>query len=129
MRLPKTLGTCVDNLYKLNQEKAALTKKFNAEEKVIKEKIDALEAHVFETFGKQKLEGGLGKVAKVRIIEKDMPTAKDWGKVYNYIVENDAFDLLQKRLSTKAYADRAESEGGIPGIETFRKITLSVTKL
>lgn len=51
--------------------------------------------------------------------KKDKPTAGDWQKLYAYIKENDAFDLLQKRLTETAVTARWEEGEEIPGIVKF----------
>lgn len=129
MRIPKLLGTCVDNLKKLRDEKAALKKKHDAEMKKITDQITALENHLIETIPKSKLNGAMGKLAKVSLIKKDVPTVDDWSKVYDYIGSHDAFDMMQRRVNVKAIEDRWKAGEKIPGVTTFTKVTLSVTKV
>jgi hypothetical protein len=50
---------------------------------------------------------------------KEKPTTGDWSKLYAYIKENDAFDLLQKRLTETAVAARWEDGIEIPGVVKF----------
>lgn len=50
---------------------------------------------------------------------KEKPTAGDWSKIYKWIAENDAFDLLQKRLTEKAVEARWEDGIEIPGVVKF----------
>ena len=128
MKMPKTIGTCVDHLFKLEQEKKALNKAFQAKEKEIKSKIAIYNDHLLTEFGKSRLDGAIGKNAKVKVMEKDVPTVKDWGQLYAFIVKNDAFDLLQKRVSAPAWSEREDDGIHVPGVETFKKVTLSITK-
>lgn len=129
MKMPKTLGTCVDHLYKLEQEKKALNKQFKDKEKDLKEKIAAYENHLMSEFGKTRLDGAIGKHAKVKVNSRNVPTVKDWGKVYDFISDNDAFDLLQKRISAAAWEERLNDGVTVPGVDTFKKVTLSITKV
>jgi hypothetical protein len=50
---------------------------------------------------------------------KDKPTVGDWAKLYAFIKENDAFDLLHKRLTEKAVEERWEDNVEIPGVVKF----------
>ena len=42
-------------------------------------------------------DSGLTKVSNVKFVTKMKPVAKDWDAIHTYIIENDAWDLLQKR--------------------------------
>ena len=57
------------------------------------------------------------------------PQAADWDQVYKYMVDNDAMDLVQKRLHERAVNDRFEDGITIPGIEFYEVNDLSVGKL
>ena len=57
------------------------------------------------------------------------PQAADWDQVYKYMVENDAMDLVQKRLHERAVNDRFEDGITIPGIEFYEVNDLSIGKL
>lgn len=50
---------------------------------------------------------------------KQVPTAGDWRKIYDWIKENDAFDILHKRLTDTAIKAREEDGIIIPGIVTI----------
>ncbi len=50
---------------------------------------------------------------------KEKPVAKDWAKIYTWIAQNDAFDLLQKRLTETAVQARWDDKVEIPGIAKF----------
>jgi len=57
------------------------------------------------------------------------PQAADWDQVYKYMVDNDAMDLVQKRLNATAVNDRFEDGITIPGIEFYEVNDLSIGKL
>lgn len=55
--------------------------------------------------------------------------ATDWEEFYRYIKENDAFYLLQKRISSNAFREVMQIEGvAPPGTEPVEKDKLSFTK-
>jgi len=124
MSIPKTLGGCADKLYQLNEKKREASKKVTA----IEEEIKALKEHVIESLPKSKLTGASGKLANVRVVTKAVPQVKDYDKFYNYVKENEAFDLLQRRLSEAAIKARFEEGEKIPGIDFFNVVSVSITK-
>ena len=70
-----------------------------------------------------------GSTHKVTLKTVSKPQAEDWQAVYQYIKDNDAFELLQRRLGEGAVAERTEAGEKIPGIAFYLKSTLSVSKL
>jgi len=70
-----------------------------------------------------------GLKIRVKISKKSKPQATDWSKVYEYMVENDAMDLVQKRLHEGAIKLRLEDGIEIPGIEFYEVTDLSIGKL
>ena len=41
---------------------------------------------------------------------------QDWSKVFAYVEENQAHDMLQRRITPKAALERIKAEGAIPGM-------------
>jgi hypothetical protein len=61
---------------------------------------------------------GVTEVAMTTTME---PMATEWPKVLDYIIANDAVDLLQKRLTASAVKARWENGEIIPGIVSTAK--------
>ncbi len=61
---------------------------------------------------------------------RNMPVAKkiEWEELYNYIVENHAFDLLHRRLSVSNLVDRLEAGEKVPGVSLGAISRLDITK-
>jgi hypothetical protein len=53
---------------------------------------------------------------------------KDWDAVYEYVKENEAFYLIQRRISNKPFQELLESGQTVPGIEKFTKRAISIRK-
>ena len=70
-----------------------------------------------------------GSTHKVTIQTKSKPIAADWQQVYDYMIANDAMDLVQKRLTEGAVNARFEDGNDIPGIEFIDVNSLSVSKI
>lgn len=61
------------------------------------------------------------------VVNKEVPTLKDWNAFLAWVGETGRFDCLQKRVSEKAVTD-TEDWHNIPGIQRFNSPKLSVTK-
>lgn len=61
------------------------------------------------------------------VSENEVPTAENWEQIYAYIKENDAFELLQKRLSAKACLEAANFED-IEGMSFFTQKKLALRR-
>ena len=123
--IPNTVGRAAD-LYK---EVSALRIRMDKEVKKVKARETELKNHMIDNLSKSEDQGAVGLLYRVQLTEKVKPTAVDWEKIYDYIVENDRFDLLEKRLGDRAVLDIFEETGKMPpGIGKFNAIDISVTK-
>ena len=125
------IGLQIDRLWKQKEKvKLAQDEVKKMEDKLAKvtAKFVEYEAEIFTEFGDTALEGAIGSLAKVKIIKTQLPTVKDWNKVYKFIHRTKSFDLLQKRMSSVAWRARFEDKKLVPGTECFTKKTLSLTK-
>lgn len=121
---PDDLGACIDLAYNLRKERLAAEKTV-AEMKAAEENI---RNHLFATFGEEGLEGAKGSIATASVSEELKPQVDDWDQVYAYIVEKEAWDLLEKRMSRVAFRDRFEAGEYVPGTQAFNHKKLSLVK-
>lgn len=117
------IDALIDALYKADSvvEKARRVLEAAANEQTLAEEA------VTQKLQDLGLDAARGKAGGVEIKKTDLPHVKDWPVVYKYITKNDAFDLLEKRISRKAWHDRNE-DGTVPGIEVFVKHGLKRVK-
>ena len=114
-----------------DQYKAARDERLKLQKEVdkLKENETALYNELHEALMENKdLDGIVGKTCVVKLVTKRVPTATDWDAVYNHIIENHAFELLQRRLSAPAVKEHWEEGETIPGIDAYDVTSLSVTK-
>lgn len=121
---PTDLGGCIDALYNLRVERLSAEKVV----KGMKSQELALSVRIKELLDAISLEAGSGRLATGSVIHSVEPTAKDWPAIYKFITENDAFDMLQRRLSPLAVKERWDEGIIVPGIEKFDTWDLSLTK-
>lgn len=121
---PKQLGEVADIYHIKRAERLAADKvaaKLKAEESMA-------EALLIAQMTKQEVSAAGGKLLRVSLNTNDpdyVPTVKDWTKFYDYIKENDAFELLERRPGKAACRERWDDGKAIPGVEKFPVYKLS----
>lgn len=123
--IPKKLGDVADLLFKTRAERLATTKKVEE----LQARETALKNHLIDNLPKSEATGVAGKAARVQIVVKQRLGVKNWEEVYAYIKKNNAFDMLQRRLSDTAVKDRLEAGKKVPGVEFTAVADVSITKL
>lgn len=118
-----TIGTMIDAIRKLDLEIDTHQEKIRK----LKEKQKPLEDKLLKALQKAGVENAAGKIGKARISKNRHPQGKEWPKIYAYIVKKKAWDILQRRLSSRAVLDRLEDGEPIPGITIYEETAVSVT--
>lgn len=123
--LPEAIGRCGD-LYK---EVQAIRLAMDKEVKEVKARENQIKQHIIDNLSKSDDTGAVGLLYRVQVTEKAKATVKDWEKFYDFVAEQDRFDMLSKSISQKAAMDYFEEEDTMPpGTEKFNAVGLSVTK-
>lgn len=123
-KFPKSLGACADRLAELRETRKGaqeIVDGIDAEEK-------ALKAHIIDTMPKGDT-GASGKKFKVAVVVKEVPQVKDWEAFYKHVLKTKDFSLLQRRLGEAAVKERWELGKVVPGVEAFKAVTVSLTKI
>lgn len=97
--------------------------------KAIKKEEDELSRRIIAVLYENDTYFAAGKRVRVKLNVTTRPVATDWQVVYDYMVVNDAMDLVQKRLHYAAIDDRIENGEEIPGIEFVEVTKLSIGKI
>lgn len=120
---PKSMGACADLLHQMRADRLNADK--FAEE--LKKRENELKEHIINNLPKGD-EGAVGKTHRVVIVRKTKQNVKDWNAFFGYVKKNNAFDLVQRRISEKAVQDRLDDGKKIPGLEPFQVVDISLTK-
>lgn len=124
-KVPKTIGGAIDLLNAVRTERKKLQGKAESE----KRQEGMIEEKILAQFGKSDLEGARGKTAQCSIKRSDVPTIEDFDKVWSYARKNDRPDLFQRRLSVEAVRLLWADKKTVPGVGTFTKVSLNLTKI
>lgn len=114
---------------RLQREK--LAKKYEQEDAVFKEQMDRLEEAMLNTcndIGAETLRTESGTIVKTL---KENYICGDWDNFKKFILENEALELLQQRISQtnfKEFITTRKDEGLPPGISTMREFKITVRK-
>lgn len=127
------LGTLIDRHYKANQEVAEakrLVAKAEQEVKRRQAKADKIGAEIRERFDMGDIQGAAGTLAKAELKTLTSPQLADWDKLRQFVIENNAVDLFQRRVNKSAWLERLADRNNrpIPGIKKFDRVVLSTTK-
>ena len=121
---PGTIGGCVDQLYKLREDRIALQR--NVDE--LKKQEKELKDHIYEEFGENELDGARGKVASAHLVRSTVAHINDFEAACRWIARREAWDLLYRRISDPAYRLRIEERIAVDGVEPFPATNLSLVK-
>jgi hypothetical protein len=120
-----TLSQMVDAYIEMREQRLSMDRA--AAE--LKEQESELKAALMTALAENKASAVGGRTHRVTLKNKDVPTVTNWPALYDYITHNDAFDLLQKRLSGPAVEERWKDGVNIDGVGTVSVLELSVNKL
>jgi hypothetical protein len=123
--LPNSIGKCAD----LYSDVRALRLAMDKEAAAVKARETEIREHIISNLSKSDDTGAAGLRYRAQIVMKDVPHLTDWSLFTGYILENDRFDLLQKRLGEKAVMDMIAAGEAIPGVERMKIPDVSITKI
>ena len=122
---PQTLGAMIDELKAIDLQRKELAN----QDKVLADQYKILEAQVMRRLDEEETTMSRGKHASATITETTVAQVKDWDSFYEFVTENDALFLLQRRVANAAYRDLIDAGETVPGVVPFIKRALSVRAL
>lgn len=109
--------TLVEKVIQMWRSKRAARLEANRVMEKLKEEETMYASWLQEVFRQQKLEGMLIDGRITGLTPSDTPVVSDKEAFQKYILENNALDLLQFRLSVAAVNERKENGVKVPGTE------------
>ncbi len=127
MNIP--INKVIDTYLKLRGEKETLESKTKEKVKSIKEQMAKLEAYIKEQADEQGVDSFKTGNGTAFLTTTDFAQVADWDAVLEFIKDNDAFDLLEKRVSKTAVRGYIEADKSVPsGINYGTRIDDNVRK-
>ncbi len=103
----------VDKLHTLRQARLAADK----ESRKLKKQEDDVNAFIIAEMREKAITEAHGELLVVELDVKEKGSVEDWDALWSYIRENDAFELLHKRLTDSAVKERWDAGEEVPGVE------------
>lgn len=94
----------------------------------LKSRRDKLEQQLLDMLDDQELTRVAAGKFTVSITENVVPTVDDWDSFYQFMKDEDALFMLQRRPSPPAYREMLEARDGeeIPGVSSYTKRAISL---
>ena len=110
-------------------EKESLESDTKAKVKIIKENMAKLEAWLKEKADKDGVDSFKTSRGTAFLTTTDFARVEDWDATLGFIKDNDAYDLLEKRVSKTAVRGYIEANKSVPsGINYGTRIDVNVRK-
>lgn len=119
---PPNLGETISRMLEIRAEKARLADL----EKVLNEEWRLHEANLIRLLDEQGATKVSSGVATASVTTEIVPMVDDWERFYDYIYNERAFHLLQRRPSSAAYRELQQAGTDIPGVTPFSKRSISL---
>jgi hypothetical protein len=125
------LDDLVTTYLTIRNERNTLKNQWEIKDSELKADLDQLEQAMLvacNEINADSIRTGSGTIIKSL---KETYTCGDWDNFKQYVVENNALDLLQQRISQtnfKEFMSTRQDEGLPPGISTLREFAITVRK-
>jgi len=124
-----TVDTVIDTYLKLRGKKEAIEAETKQKVKGIKDNMAKLEAWLKEKADDQGVKSFKTDHGTAFLTTTDFAQVADWDAVLGYIKENDAYDMLEKRVSKTAVRGYIEKNKSVPsGVNYGTRIDVNVRK-
>jgi hypothetical protein len=124
-----TVDDVVAAYLKLRQRKEAIEAEVKDEVKTLKEKMEQLEAWIKEQADAQGVTSFKTKHGTAFLTTTDYANVADWDAVLGFIRENEAFDMLEKRISKIAVRGYIDANKAVPpGVNYGTKLEVNIRK-
>ena len=123
--MPASVGLCADLYSEVRELRLAMQKIVDE----VKARETEIKDYIINELPKSQNTGAAGKKYRAQIVTKDVPTLKNWDELTLYITHTGRFDLLYKRIAEKPVKDMWEAGESVPGVEKFKVVDVSITKL
>jgi hypothetical protein len=124
-----SVGEVIRTYMKLRDQKSAIEAQLKDKVASLKDKMEKLEAYLKTQMDAQGLTSFKSDFGTAFLTTTDYANVADWDAVLSYIRENEAYDLLEKRVSKIAVRSYIEQTKSVPpGINYGTKLEVNIRK-
>lgn len=129
MSTTPNVGDVIRTYMKLRDQKAAIEGEVKERVADLKAKMEKLEAYLKTQMDAQGLTSFKSDYGTAFLTTTDYANVADWDAVLGFIRENEAFDMLEKRVSKIAVRGYIEANKAVPpGITYGTKLEVNIRK-
>lgn len=123
------IGDVIRTYMKLREQKAAIEAEAKDRLAGLKVKMEKLEAYLKIQMDEQKLTSFKSEYGTAFLTTTDYANVSDWDATLDFVRTNDAFDMLEKRVSKLAVRDYIELHKKVPpGVTYGTKLEVNIRK-
>lgn len=123
------IGDVIRTYMKLREQKAAIEAETKDRLTELKAKMEKLEAYLKIQMDQQKLTSFKSEYGTAFLTTTDYANVSDWDATLDFVRTNDAFDMLEKRVSKLAVRSYIEAHKKVPpGITYGTKLEVNIRK-
>jgi len=123
------IGDVIRTYMRLRDQKAAIEGEVKGKVADIKAKMEKLEAYLKAQMDAQGLTSFKSDYGTAFLTTTDYANVANWDAILDYIRANDAYDMLEKRVSKTAVRGYMDKEKSVPpGINYGTKLEVNVRK-
>ena len=115
-----TLDDKINNLVEVKKQ----IKDINEQLKGIKEREEEIARDLIRELEKAGLKRMANDSATISVVTENVPDVTDWDEFYRFISEQQAFELLHKRVSATAFRELSQTQD-VPGVQTRELVKLN----
>jgi len=126
-----TLDELTRDYMSLRREREKLATQFKQEDGALQEAQAVIESKLLELCAEHNLDSVRTQSGTVMRSIKSRVHVLDWDSFYNYVLENQAPQLLQKRVhesNFEEFMSERQDEGLPPGVNVVREYSITVRK-
>jgi hypothetical protein len=126
----RKLDKVAETYVKIRDARAALKKQYEAEDNALKDQLATLDGFLLETMQSLGAESVRTKHGTVYLSVSVKPNCGDWNALYAWITENDAFDVLERRVKKSFIVDymKENKDELPPGISVLHEYTVTIRR-
>ena len=124
-----TIDVVIDHYVKLRDRKSALKAEYDKQVKEVELKMNKFEAYLLQQADAQGVTSFKTKNGTAFVTTVDMANVADWDAVLKFIKDNNAWDMLEKRVSKTAVRQYIEATKAIPsGVNWATRLDVNVRR-
>lgn len=124
-----TVDQVVAAYMKLRDKKKAIESAAEAEVATIKDKMEKFEAWIREKANEQGVTSFKTKSGTAFLTTTDYASVSNWDATLEFIKKNDAFDMLERRVSKTAVRSYIDAHKVVPaGVDYGTRLTVNIRK-